>query len=57
MPNLALIPTFVRELMVPRSLPREPEPALVMEEAEQLAAYVEAGRIYGDMSPASTMPT
>jgi len=50
MPNLALIPTFVRELMVPRSLPREPEPALVMEEAEQVAAYVEAGRIDGVMS-------
>ena len=50
MPNPALIPTFVRELFVARSLPREPEPALVMEDAEQVAAYAEAGRIDGIMS-------
>jgi ubiquinone/menaquinone biosynthesis C-methylase UbiE len=50
MPNLALLPTFLRELMVERSLPREPEPALVMEDPEQVAAYVEAGRIDGIMS-------
>lgn len=50
MPNPALIPTFLRELVVARSLPREPEPALVMEDAEQVAAYVEAGRIDGIMS-------
>lgn len=50
MPNLALMPTFLRELLVSRTLPREPEPALVMEEADQVAAYVEAGRIDGVMS-------
>ena len=50
MPNPALIPTFLRELFVAPSLPREPEPALVMEDAEQVAAYVEAGRIDGIMS-------
>lgn len=48
--NLALIPTFFRELLVARSLPREPEPALVMDNVEQVAAYVEAGRIDGNLS-------
>jgi ubiquinone/menaquinone biosynthesis C-methylase UbiE len=50
MPNPALMPTFMRELWVSRTLPREPEPDLVMEGAEQVAAYVEAGRIDGVMS-------
>jgi ubiquinone/menaquinone biosynthesis C-methylase UbiE len=50
MPNPALIPTFIRELLVSRTLPREPEPDLVMEGSEQVAAYVEAGRIDGVMS-------
>lgn len=52
MPNLAIMPTFLRELVVSRSLPREPEPALVMDEAEQVAAYIEAGRIDGTMASA-----
>lgn len=52
MPNLALIPTFLRECLVSRSLPREPEPDLVMEDAEQVAAYAEAGRIDGAMAAA-----
>lgn len=50
MPNPALIPTFLRELLVSRTLPREPEPDLVMEGTEQVAAYVEAGRIDGVMA-------
>ena len=50
MPNLALIPTFVREVLGSRVLPREPEPSLVMDESEQVAAYVEAGRIDGIMA-------
>lgn len=50
MPNPALVPTFVRELLVSRTLPREPEPDLVMEGADQVAAYAEAGRIDGVMS-------
>lgn len=50
MPNPALIPTFVRELIVRRSLPREPEPDLVMDDPQQVAAYAEAGRIDGIMA-------
>ncbi|PJB04963.1 MAG: class I SAM-dependent methyltransferase, partial [Hydrogenophilales bacterium CG_4_9_14_3_um_filter_63_34] len=52
MPNPALIPTFIRELVVERTLPREPEPDLVMADPEQVAAYVEAGRIDGVMAAA-----
>lgn len=50
MPNPRLIPTFLRELLVTRSLPREPEPDLVMDDPEQVAAYSEAGRIDGIMA-------
>lgn len=50
MPNPALIPTFLRELLVERSLPREPEPDLVMDDPAQVAAYGEAGRIDGVMA-------
>ncbi|MCP5278688.1 MAG: class I SAM-dependent methyltransferase [Thiobacillus sp.] len=52
MPNPALIPTFLRELVVDRTLPREPEPDLVMDDPEQVAAYGEAGRIDGVMAAA-----
>lgn len=52
MPNPALIPTFLRECLVSRSLPREPEPDLVMDDPHQVAAYVEAGRIDGVMAAA-----
>jgi arsenite methyltransferase len=52
MPNPALIPAFLRELVVARTLPREPEPDLVMDDPEQVAAYVEAGRIDGVMAAA-----
>lgn len=50
MPNPALIPTFLRELIVSRTLPREPEPDLVMSDPEQVAAYAEAGRVDGIMA-------
>jgi arsenite methyltransferase len=50
MPNPALVATFFRELWVARTLPREPEPDLVMEDSDQVAAYAEAGRIDGVMS-------
>ncbi|MBL8374151.1 MAG: class I SAM-dependent methyltransferase [Candidatus Accumulibacter sp.] len=50
MPNPALIPTFLRELLLQRTLPREPEPDLVMDDPEQVAAYSEAGRIDGIMA-------
>lgn len=52
MPNPALIPTFLRELFVSRSLPRESEPDLVMSDPEQVSAYAEAGRIDGVMAAA-----
>jgi arsenite methyltransferase len=51
-PNPLLIPTFFRELLVSRTLPREREPDLVMDDPEQVAAYVEAGRIDGVMAAA-----
>ena len=50
MPSAGLIGTFAREVLVSRSLPREPEPDLVMEGDEQVAAYAEAGRIDGVMA-------
>ena len=50
MPSIALIGTFAREILAVRSLPREPEPDLVMEDQEQVAAYAEAGRIDGVMA-------
>lgn len=52
MPNLAILPTFLRELFVQSTLPREPEPDLIMDDPTQVAAYVEAGRIDGVMSAA-----
>lgn len=52
MPNPALIPTFLRECLVSRTLPREPEPDLVMDDPAQVAAYGEAGRIDGVMAAA-----
>lgn len=52
MPNPALIPTFLRECLVSRTLPREPEPDLVMDDPDQVAAYVEAGLIDGVMAAA-----
>jgi len=52
MPNPALIPTFLRELFVARTLPREPEPDLVMDDPQQVAAYVKAGRLDGVMAAA-----
>ncbi len=52
MPSIGLIHSFARELLVSRSLPREPEPDLVMDDPAQVAAYAEAGRIDGVMAAA-----
>lgn len=52
MPKLSMIPTFMREIMGPRTFPREPEPALVMDGCAEVAAYSEAGRIDGVMAAA-----
>lgn len=50
MPNLAMISAFVLELASRRTLPREPEPDLVMDGADQVAAYAIAGRHPSGMS-------
>lgn len=47
-----MLPTIIREHFCDRSLPREPEPALVMDNPEQVQAYTEAGRIDGIMAAA-----
>jgi len=52
MPSLALFPHIIRELFISHKLPREPEPSLVMDDLEQVAAYAEAGRIDGAMAAA-----
>lgn len=52
MPSVGLIQAFAREVLVTRSLPREPEPDLVMDDPGQVAAYAEAGRIDGVMAAA-----
>ena len=48
--NPKLIPTFLRELIVDHTFPREPEPELVMTSPEQVSAYAKAGRIDGIMA-------
>lgn len=50
MPSLSLTLVFLRELLSGRTLPREPEPDLVMDDPSQVAAYAEAGRIDGVMA-------
>ena len=50
MPRLSFLPTILRETLSARSLPREPEPDLVMESDEQVLSYAHAGRIDGVMS-------
>jgi len=52
MPRFALLPVIAREFFGKRTLPREPEPDLVMQDEEQVLAYSLAGRIDGVMSAA-----
>src|ERR1700737_1950722 len=52
MPRLAYIPIIFRELIAERSLPREPEPDLVMADEQQVRDYAHAGRIDGVMAGA-----
>lgn len=52
MARLGILPVILRELLVERTLPREPEPDLVMADEGQVAAYAEAGRIDGVMAAA-----
>ncbi len=50
--RLALFPVIAREFFGKQTLPREPEPDLVMLDEEQVRAYSLAGRIDGVMSAA-----
>ncbi len=50
-----MLPTFLREVFGSRTLPREPEPELIMDGQEQVTAYAEAGRIDGVMAAAYLM--
>ncbi|WP_301101893.1 AarF/UbiB family protein [Propionivibrio sp.] len=43
-PRPGLLPTFLRELFSPRTLQREPESSLVMEDSDEVKAYVEGGQ-------------
>jgi SAM-dependent methyltransferase len=52
MNRLALLPVLLRDRFGPRTLPREPEPDLVMDDPQQVAAYDEAGSIDGLMASA-----
>lgn len=52
MPGPGLIPVLIREAVSERTLPREPEPDLVMTDEEQVKSYAYAGRIDGVMSSA-----
>jgi len=52
MPGPSLIPVLIREVVSERTLPREPEPDLVMTDEEQVKSYAHAGRIDGVMSSA-----
>lgn len=51
-PRLSMLPILLREGLVRRRFSRQPEPGLIMDDAEQVAAYVEAGRIDGIMAAA-----
>lgn len=57
MPRFSMLPTLIREAFSNREFLREPEPALVMEDQEQVRAYSEAGRIDGVMSAAYLFQT
>jgi ubiquinone/menaquinone biosynthesis C-methylase UbiE len=50
MNKLTLIPVLLREFFSPRTLPREPEPDLVMTDERQVDAYDQAGSIDGLMA-------
>jgi arsenite methyltransferase len=52
MPNLAIVPTLIREMLGKRSLARVPEPDLVMQDEVQVADYIEGGRNPGVMGAA-----
>jgi SAM-dependent methyltransferase len=47
-----LLPVILREIAGEREFPREPEPAIVMDDPEQVRAYAQAGRVDGLMAAA-----
>ncbi len=49
MPQLSFLPVILREALTRQGFPPEPEPDLVMDGPEQVAAYARAGRIDGEM--------
>lgn len=51
MPSPAVVLTVLREAITQERCPRTPEPGLVMDDPEQVAAYVEAGREHAVMAP------
>ena len=51
MPSAQLIQTVVRELVTRERSPRVTEPDLVMDDPDNVAAYVEAGREHAVMAP------
>lgn len=52
MPNPSLLFNLFRELVVERTLPREPEPDLIMDDPYQVEAYSQAGKVQGTMAAA-----
>lgn len=48
--RISIIPTLLREILGKHEFNREPEPDLVMNNEDQVAAFAEAGRIDGIMS-------
>lgn len=50
MSRVSLLPVLIREAFGSPQFPREPEPDLIMEGDDQVAAFAEAGRIDGVMS-------
>jgi|GEM_PF-257538 len=51
MPSLAVLKTLLKEVLTSHSIERTPEPDLVMDDPDQVAAYVRAGREDGVMAP------
>lgn len=51
MPNAQLVRTVLREMLSRERSPRVTEPDLVMDDPENVAAYVEAGREHAVMAP------
>lgn len=51
MPSLPVLLTFMRELTTRDQSPRVPEPDLVMDHPDKVAAYTRAGRVDGVMAP------